>query len=82
LEVDVQQGNFKILRLFPQVLILFLGEKWIPPSSSETAEIGKKIEGILGVKITRCSEDNIMIGKQGSTWNNDNPWDSATWASS
>jgi hypothetical protein len=50
LEVDVQQGNFKILRLLPQVLILFLVEKWIPPSRSETAEIGKKAEGILGVK--------------------------------
>jgi hypothetical protein len=50
LEVDVQQGNFKILRLFSQVLILFLVEKWIPSSRSETAEIGKKIEGILGVK--------------------------------
>jgi hypothetical protein len=50
LEVDVQQGNFKILRLLLQVLILFLVEKWIPPSRSETAEIGKKTEGILGVK--------------------------------
>jgi hypothetical protein len=36
LEVDVQQGNFKILQLLPQVLILFLVEKWIPPSRSET----------------------------------------------
>jgi hypothetical protein len=42
LEVDVQQGNFKILQLLLQVLILFLVEKWIPPNSSETAEIGKK----------------------------------------
>jgi hypothetical protein len=42
LEVDVQEGNFKILRLLPQVLILFLVEKWIPPSRSETAEIGPK----------------------------------------
>jgi hypothetical protein len=50
LEVDIQQGNFKILQLLPQVLILFLVEKWIPPSRSETAEIGKKTEGILGVK--------------------------------
>jgi hypothetical protein len=41
-EVDLQQGNFKILRLLPQVLILFLVEKWIPPSRSETVEIGKK----------------------------------------
>jgi hypothetical protein len=53
LEVDVQQGNFKILQLLPQVLILFLVEKWIPPSRSETAEIGKKTEGILGVKHER-----------------------------
>jgi hypothetical protein len=52
LEVDVQQGNFKILRLLPQVLILFLVEKWIPPSRLETVEIGKKTdsEGILRVK--------------------------------
>jgi hypothetical protein len=50
LEVDVQQGNFKILQLLSQVLILFLVEKWITPSRSEIAEISKKIEGILGVK--------------------------------
>jgi hypothetical protein len=50
LEVDVQQGNFKILQLLPQVLILFLVEKWILPSRLEIAEIGKKTEGILGVK--------------------------------
>jgi hypothetical protein len=42
LEVDVQQGNLKILRLLPQVLILFLVDKWIPPSRSETAKIGPK----------------------------------------
>jgi hypothetical protein len=53
LEVDVQQGNFKILRLLPQVLILFLVEKWIPPSRSETAEIGQKTEGILGVNLLK-----------------------------
>jgi hypothetical protein len=50
LEVDVQQSNFKILQLFPQVFILFWVEKWILPTRSETAEIGKKTEGILGVK--------------------------------
>jgi hypothetical protein len=50
LEVDVQQGNFKILRLLPQVLILCLVEKWIPPSRSETAENGQKTKGILGIK--------------------------------
>jgi hypothetical protein len=51
LEVGVQQGNFKILWLLPQVLILFLVEKWIPPSRSETAEIGQKTEGILGINM-------------------------------
>jgi hypothetical protein len=51
LEVDVQQGNFKILWLLPQVLILFLVEEWIPPTRSEIVEIGKKTEGILGVKL-------------------------------
>jgi hypothetical protein len=49
LEVNVQQDNFKILQLLPQVLILFLVEKWIPPSRSKTAQIGQKTEGILGV---------------------------------
>jgi hypothetical protein len=49
LEVDVQQGNFKILQLLPQVFILFLVEEWIPPSRSETVEIGQKTKGILGV---------------------------------
>jgi hypothetical protein len=42
-EVDIQQGNFKILWLLPQVLMLFLVEKWIPRSRSETAEIGQKL---------------------------------------
>jgi hypothetical protein len=51
LEVDVQQGNFKIPRLLPQVLILVLVKKWIPPTRSKTAEIGKKTEGILGVNL-------------------------------
>ena len=50
MEVDVQQGNFKILQLLSQVLILFLVEKWIPPRSLKIAKIGKKTEGILGVK--------------------------------
>jgi hypothetical protein len=50
LEIDVQQGNFKTLQVLPQVLIFFLVEKWIPPIWSETTEIGKKTEGILGVK--------------------------------
>jgi hypothetical protein len=42
LEVDVQQGNFKILQLLPEVLILFLVDKWIPPSRSKTAKNGQK----------------------------------------
>jgi hypothetical protein len=42
LEVDVQQGNFKILQLLLQVLILVWVEKWILPSRSETAKIGQK----------------------------------------
>jgi hypothetical protein len=51
LEVDVQQGSFKIIQLLPQVLILFFGvEKWIPPSRLETAKIGHKKRGILGIK--------------------------------
>jgi hypothetical protein len=50
LKVDVQQGNFKILWLLSQVLILVLVDKWILPSRSETAKIVKKTEGILGVK--------------------------------
>jgi hypothetical protein len=49
LEVDVQQGNFKILWLLPQVLILFLVEKWVPPTRSAIAKIGQKTKGILGV---------------------------------
>jgi hypothetical protein len=49
LEVDVQQDNFKILQLLPQVLILFFIEKWIPPTRSKTAKIGQKTKGILGV---------------------------------
>jgi hypothetical protein len=57
LEVDVQQGNFKILELLPQVLILFLVEKWIPPSRSETIETGQKnrrnFRGLLNLDKTR-----------------------------
>jgi hypothetical protein len=49
LEVDVQQGNFKILWLLLQVFIFVLVGKWIPPTRSETIGIGKKTEGILGV---------------------------------
>jgi hypothetical protein len=31
------------------------------------------------LKITRCDEDCIRIGKQGSTWDNSDTWDNATW---
>jgi hypothetical protein len=34
------------------------------------------------LKITRCSKDRIMIGKQGSTMDNGNTWDNATWDNS
>jgi hypothetical protein len=61
LEVDVQQGIFKILQLLPQVLILFLVEKWIPPSRSEIAEIGQKTEGILGVNV-KVSKYHFGLG--------------------
>jgi hypothetical protein len=54
LEVDVQQGNFKILWLLLQILILFLVEKWNPPTRLETVEIGQKIEGILRVNDWDC----------------------------
>jgi hypothetical protein len=60
LEVDVQQDNFKILRLLPQVLILFLVEKWIPPSRSETAKICQKIEGILGVNACKGCKPSVQ----------------------
>jgi hypothetical protein len=52
LEVDVQQGNFKILWLLLQTFILFLVEKWNPPTRSKIVEIGQKIEGILGVNLS------------------------------
>jgi hypothetical protein len=34
------------------------------------------------LKITRFGEDCIRIGKQGSTWDNDDTWDNATWNNS
>jgi hypothetical protein len=34
------------------------------------------------LKITRCGEDYIRIGKQGSTWDNGDTWDYATWDNS
>jgi hypothetical protein len=55
LEVDVQQGNFKILWLVPQVLILFLVEKWIPSSELETTKIGQKNRRNLGGYSTNFS---------------------------
>jgi hypothetical protein len=33
-------------------------------------------------KIPRCGEDCIRIGKQGSTWDNGDTWDNATWDNS
>jgi hypothetical protein len=45
LEVDVQQGNFKILRLLPHVLILFL----IKNGFFQVSQLVKNTEGILGV---------------------------------
>ena len=58
MEVDVQYSNFKILWLLLQVLILFFGKDWIPSNRSEIAEIGKKIEGILGVNIQQAQIQN------------------------
>jgi hypothetical protein len=37
---------------------------------------------VQDVKITRCSEDDIRIGKQGSKWDNGDKGDNATWDSS
>jgi hypothetical protein len=59
LEVDVQQGNFKILQLLLQILILIFVGKWNPPTRSETAETGKKTEGILGVK-SKCENSTSI----------------------
>jgi hypothetical protein len=68
LEVDVQQGNFKILRLLPQVLILFLVEKWILPNRSETVEIGQKTEGILGVKVRFTPKVKAALKSSQGPW--------------
>jgi hypothetical protein len=51
LEVDIQQGDFKILWLLPEILIPFLLEKWISPIVPETVEFVKKTQGILGVYV-------------------------------
>jgi hypothetical protein len=59
LEVDVQQGNFKILWLLPQVLILFLVEKWILPSRSETAETGSI--RVLGIEYRFFNADIVVL---------------------
>jgi hypothetical protein len=32
--------------------------------------------------MSRCSKDVIMVGKQGSTWDNGNKEDNATWDNS
>jgi hypothetical protein len=34
------------------------------------------------LKIIRCREDKIKIGKQGSTWDNGDTSDNATWDNS
>jgi hypothetical protein len=61
LEVDVQQGNIKILQLLPKVLTLFLVEKWILLGRSETAKIGKKTEGILGNKTPNLLKAKFIL---------------------
>jgi hypothetical protein len=38
-------------------------DKWIPPSRSKTAEIGQKIEGILGVKFEIGIDQWIIFKK-------------------
>jgi hypothetical protein len=38
-----------------------LVEKWIPPSRSETAKIGQKTEGILGVKDQLCIMQILLL---------------------
>jgi hypothetical protein len=38
---------------FIKVLILFLVEKWIPPSSQKLQKLVKKTEGILGVNLLK-----------------------------
>jgi hypothetical protein len=52
-EVDIQQGNSKILRLLPQVLVFGILEKMISVEeiTSKIAKFGKKTQGIFGVKI-------------------------------
>jgi hypothetical protein len=63
LEVNVHQGNFKILRLLPQVLIIFLVVKWIPPTRSKTAKIGQKNKKNLGFKRFLRRKRCMMKGK-------------------
>jgi hypothetical protein len=41
-----------------------LVEKWIPASRSETAEIGQKTKGILGVKIIKVEFTPSMNSKE------------------
>jgi hypothetical protein len=62
LEVDVQQGNFKILQLLLQIHIFFWVEKWNPPTRSETAKIGPKTEGILGVNGLLLQIQSTTVG--------------------
>jgi hypothetical protein len=51
LEVDVQQGNFKIVQLLPQVLILFGERNGFLQVGQKLQKLVKKIEGILGVNM-------------------------------
>jgi hypothetical protein len=41
-----------------------LVEKWIPPTRSETTEIGQKTEGVLGVKMTKYFMGLIPVFKR------------------
>jgi hypothetical protein len=50
--------------------------------STKISEIGLCMNEIWYLKIIRGSEDSIRIGKQGSTWDNGDTWDNATWDSS
>jgi hypothetical protein len=53
LEVDVQQGNFKILQLLPHVLIFFLIKNGFFQISQKLQKLVKKTEGILGINAGR-----------------------------
>jgi hypothetical protein len=61
-EVDLQQGNFKILEPFKKKFILLFSEKFILPIMSEIAKFGKKntrncskVEAPIWLEISDCS---------------------------